>query len=128
MLQLSPYVQAGLGAGVGAFGLGVDVLAYGRADGTINVNLTSADGSNRAYLSDLVTGLATLPGIKATASVDGTVGITATGLGTSDYKFPILKDATLFNIAPQPQTLLAAVPDLQHAAFGINNPGSELFA
>jgi hypothetical protein len=111
MLQLSPYVQAGLGAGIGAFGLGVDVLAYGRADGTINVNLTNADGSNRAYLSDVLTGLATLPGIKATASVDGTVGITATGLGTADYKFPILKDATLFNIAPQPQALLAAVPE-----------------
>jgi hypothetical protein len=127
MLQLSPYVQAGLGGGR----FGVDGLAYGRVDGTIKVDLTSPDGSNRAYLSDVVTGLASLPGIKATGSLDGTVGLKVdTLVGGLEPKviFPIVKDATLFNTAPQPQTLLAAVPDLQHAAFGINNPGSELFA
>jgi hypothetical protein len=127
MLQLSPYVQAGLGGGR----FGVDGLAYGRVDGTIKVDLTSPDGSNRAYLSDVVTGLASLPGIKATGSLDGTVGLkvdTLVGGLEPKVTFPIVKDATLFNTAPQPQTLLAAVPDLQHAAFGINNPGSELFA
>jgi len=127
MLQLSPYVQAGLGGGR----FGVDGLAYGRVDGTINVDLTSADGSNRAYLSDVVTGLASLPGIKATGSLDGTVGLkvdTLVGGLEPKVTFPIVKDATLFNIAPPSQALLAAVPDLNNAAFGIDSPSGELFA
>ena len=127
MLQLSPYVQAGLGGGR----FGVDGLAYGRVDGTINVNLTSPDGGNRAYLSDGVTGLASLPGIKATGSLDGTVGLKVdTLVGGLDPKvtFPIVNDATLFNIAPQAQALMAAVLDLNDAAFRTNSPSGELLA
>lgn len=127
MLQLSPYVQAGLGGGR----FGVDALAYGRVDGTINVNLASPDGANRAYLSDVVTGLASLPGIKATGSLDGTVGLkvdTLVGGLEPKLSFPIVNDATLFNIAPQSQVLMAVEPDLNNAAFRINGQSDELLA
>ena len=106
MLQLKPYVQAGLRMGL----WGVDALGYGRVDGTIDINLTSSDGSNRAYLNDVLSGLATLPGIKGTASMKGTLGLNIDTV-FKDFKpsvsFPIVDNATLFNVAPRSNALMA---------------------
>jgi hypothetical protein len=103
LLQFKPYIQAGINADL--FGAGViDVGAYARADGTVNVNLTNADEDNRAYLSDVLTGTTNLPGLRASASINGTVGYTSF-LGDDSYAFPILTDATLFDTSPASPSL-----------------------
>lgn len=41
---------------------------------------------------------------------------------------PVVKDAILFNSEPQPQVLLAAMPELKTTGFWINSPGAKLVA
>ena len=71
MLQLSPSVQAGIG--VARYGF--DALAYARSDGNLDINITSKDGSNRAYLSDAFSGLSSLPGLDISGSLYGELGV-----------------------------------------------------
>ena len=112
MLQLSPSVQAGIEAGR----FGVSAEAYARAAGKVNVNLTSGDGSNRAYLSDVLTGLASLPGLKVDGSVTGALGVNVDPVpgGPWEFEFEILKNTTLLDLTPQPQALMLAASPLNH--------------
>ena len=110
MLKLSPWLQTGLAIG----NWGVDALVYGRLNGTVDVNLTSSDGSNRAYLKDVLTGVASWPGIQAKGSLDTELGLkidTIFGGVNPKVNIPIVKGATLFNVPPKAQALLAMGPE-----------------